>query len=273
MQVEIDADHFSLPIHISAARMSDISLIGHVVAGVGAIAAGTVNAVAGGGTLITFPLLTAVGVPAVRANATNTLALCPGYVAGTFAQRSDLVGLRRSVRDQAVAAASGGLIGSVLLVLSSEAAFRMLVPFLVLLATLLLAVQDRLRAWVSSHGAHGSHASVSMLSVFLASVYGGYFGAGLGIMLVAVLGVFSDLPFNRLNAVKQLLSFLVNLSAAMFLSFSGKAEWTLVAVMAPAAIVGGTMGGRLVRVVPPKRLRAGVVVLGFVVSALYFARL
>lgn len=253
--------------------MTDVSMVGHVLAGVGAIAAGTVNAVAGGGTLITFPLLTAVGVPAVRANATNTIALCPGYIAGTYAQRADLVGLGRSVRTQAFVAAAGGLTGSILLVLSSEAAFRTLVPFLVLLATVLLAVQDRLRAWVAARGRHGAHTSAALLSVFLASVYGGYFGAGLGIMLVAVLGVFSDLPFNRLNAVKQLLSFLVNISAAVFLSFSGKAVWTLVAVMAPAAMVGGTMGGRLARVVAPKRLRAGVIVLGFVVSAIYFARL
>ena len=124
-----------------------------------------------------------------------------------------------------------------------------------------------------SRGEHGSHATAALVSVFAASVYGGYFGAGLGIMLVAVLGVFSDLPFTRLNAVKQLLSFLVNISAAVFLSFSGKAVWSLIAVMAPAAMLGGTMGGRLARIVAPQRLRSGVIVLGFVVSAIYFARL
>ncbi|MCU1361425.1 MAG: putative rane protein [Ilumatobacteraceae bacterium] len=253
--------------------MTDISLWGHVLAGVGAVAAGTVNAVAGGGTLITFPLLTAIGVPAVRANATNTISLCPGYVAGTYAQRADLEGLRASVRTQAFTAAVGGLSGSVLLVLSSESAFKVLVPFLVLLATVLLAMQDRMRRWVAARGSHESHATVALVAIFLASVYGGYFGAGLGIMLVAVLGVFSDLPFTRLNAVKQLLSFLVNVSAAVFLSFSGKAEWSLVAVMAPAAIMGGTMGGRLARVLPAQKLRSGVIVLGLVVSVIYFLRL
>jgi uncharacterized protein len=253
--------------------VTHISVLSHVLAGGAAVAAGTVNAVAGGGTLITFPLLTAVGVPPVRANATNTIALCPGYVAGTYAQRADLAGLGHIVRRQSIAAASGGLTGSILLVLSSEAAFRSLVPFLVLLATVLLAVQDRLRAWVAARGSHQSHTIIGVGAVFLASVYGGYFGAGLGIMLVAVLGVFSDLPFNRLNAVKQSLSFLVNSSAAVFLSFSGKAEWSLIAVMAPAAMIGGTMGGRLARVVPAQRLRVAVIVLGLVVSTVYFIRL
>jgi uncharacterized membrane protein YfcA len=253
--------------------MTDISVLAHVLAGAGAVVAGTVNAVAGGGTLITFPLLTAVGVSSVRANATNTIALCPGYVAGTFAQRADLVGLWASVRVQAIVAAIGGLAGSVLLVLSSESAFRVLVPFLVLLATVLLAVQERLRAWVAGRGEHRSHAVFGLIGIFLAATYGGYFGAGLGIMLAAVIGVFSDLPFTRVNAVKQLLAFFINISAAVFLCFSGKAVWSLVAVMAPAAMVGGTMGGRLARVMPAKRLRLGVTVLGFVVSIIYFIRL
>lgn len=253
--------------------MTDVSVLGHVLAGFGALAAGTVNAVAGGGTLITFPLLTAVGVPSVRANATNTIALCPGYVAGTYAQRADLAGLGRGVRSQAVVAAMGGLTGSVLLVLSPESAFRVLVPFLVLLATVLLAMQDRLRRWVTGRSEHQAHAAIGLAGVFFAAVYGGYFGAGLGIMLVAILGIFSDLTFTRLNAVKQLLAFLINTSAAVFLSFSGKAEWTLIAVMAPAAMIGGTMGGRLARVVPPQRLRLGVIVLGLVVSVIYFIRL
>jgi uncharacterized membrane protein YfcA len=253
--------------------VNDISLLGHVLAGLGAVAAGTVNAVAGGGTLITFPLLTAVGVPSVRANATNTIALSPGYVAGTYAQRNDLTGLRTGVQAQAIVAGVGGLTGSILLVISSESAFKVLVPFLILLATLLLAAQDRLRAWVAARGSTDAHATIGLAAVFLAAIYGGYFGAGLGIMLAAVLGVFSDLPFTRVNAVKQLLAFVVNVSAAAFLCFSGKAVWSLVAVMAPAAIIGGTMGGRLARIVPPKRLRTGVIVLGLIVSVIYFIRL
>ena len=253
--------------------MTDISVLGHALAGAGAVAAGTVNAIAGGGTLITFPLLTAIGVPSVRANATNTIALCPGYVAGTYAQRADLAGLGASIRSKAVAATLGGLSGSILLVSSSESAFDVAVPFLVLLATVLLAIQDRLRAWVVGRHNQGSHATIGLIALFLTAVYGGYFGAGLGIMLVAVLGVFSDLSFTRLNAMKQALAILINISAAIFLSFSGKAEWSLIAVMAPAAMLGGAMGGRLARVLPAQRLRTGVIVLGLIVSIIYFVRL
>ena len=106
----------------------------------------------------------------------------------------------------------------------------------------------------------------------IAAVYGGYFGAGLGIVVVAVLGLFSDLPFTRLNAVKQLISFTVNIFAAGFLVFSGKVEWGFVAVMAPAALAGGNLGGRVAGVLKPILLRRFVVVLGLVVSAVYFAK-
>ena len=208
--------------------MSDISGLAHVAAGIAAVGAGVVNAVAGGGTLISFPVLTAIGVPAIRANATNTVSLCPGYIGGTLAQREDLAGLQRGLRPQLVAAVVGGLLGSVLLIVSSEAVFRNIVPFLILTACVLLALQDRLRSWLlSRRRPGGSHTTLAVALVAITSIYGGYFGVGLGIMLMAVLGLVSDLPFNRLNAVKQLLSFVVNVSAAMFLVFSGKVEWTM----------------------------------------------
>jgi uncharacterized membrane protein YfcA len=252
--------------------MTDISGLAHIVAGAAAVGAGLVNAVAGGGTLISFPVLTAIGVPSVHANATNTVSLCPGYVGGTFAQRRDLDGLARSLRPQLVAAIVGGLSGSVLLVASSEAVFRQIVPFLILAACLLLAVQDRIRSWLNSRPQGGANAMVELAAVIVASVYGGYFGAGLGIMLMAVLGLFSELPFNRLNAVKQLLSFLVNISAAGFLVFSGKVEWTLVVVMAPASLLGGHLGGKVASSLPPKKLRFAVIVFGVVVAVAYLLK-
>ncbi len=254
--------------------MTDISVLAHVAAAAAAVGAGLVNAVAGGGTLVSFPILTAIGVPAIRANATNTVALCPGYIGGTYAQRDDLAGLQRGLRPQIIAAALGGLSGSVLLILSSEAVFRFLVPFLILGACVLLAFQDRLRRWLLSRTRDGrSHAALELATVTVASVYGGYFGAGLGIMLMAVLGLFSELPFNRLNAVKQLLSFLVNMSAAVFFAFSGKVEWTLVVVMAPASLIGGHIGGRVASSLPAAKMRAGVIVFGVTVSLIYFSRL
>lgn len=254
--------------------MTDISVLAHAAAAAAAVGAGLVNAVAGGGTLVSFPILTAIGVPAIRANATNTVALCPGYIGGTYAQRADLTGLQRGLRPQLIAAALGGLTGSILLIRSSEAVFKFLVPFLILGACVLLAFQDRLRKWLLSRARDGrSHAALELVSVTVASVYGGYFGAGLGIMLMAVLGLFSELPFNRLNAVKQLLSFLVNISAALFLSFSGKVLWSLVLVMAPASLLGGHLGGRVASSLPAGKMRAGVIVFGVTVALIYLVKL
>ena len=223
--------------------------------------------------MITFPVLTAIGVPPVRANATNTVALMPGYMGGVVAQRSDLTGLGRTIRPQLAAAAIGGLAGSVLLIITSESAFRQVVPFLIISACLLMAGQDRIRSWIFAPGeTHVSHPVLQTTSVGLAGVYGGYFGAGLGIMLLAVLGLFSDLPFNRLNAIKLFLAFVANLAAAAFLSLSGKVEWTLIAVMAPAALLGGNLGGRVARVVPARAMRAFVIVFGLIVAMVYFVK-
>jgi uncharacterized membrane protein YfcA len=253
--------------------VSDISALAHVGVAGAAVAAGLVNAVAGGGTLITFPVLTALGVPSVRANATNTVSLLPGYLGGAYAQRKDLAGLAPEVRPQLVAAALGGLAGSILLIVTSESVFRQIVPFLILLACGLLAFQDRLRSWIVKEGAeHKPRIVLQVGSVGVSAVYGGYFGAGLGIMLIAVLGLFSDLPLTRLNAVKQALAFVINFAAAAFLVFSGKIEWTLVAVMAPAALLGGAIGGRVAGSLPPRRLRAFVVLFGVVVAVVYLVR-
>ena len=253
--------------------MSDISTLGHVAIGFAAAGAGLVNVIAGGGTLISFPIMTALGVPAVRANATNTVSLCPGYVGGTIAQRKDLTGMGKGLRPRLIAAAVGGFGGSILLIVTSEAVFRQIVPFLILAASLLLAVQDRIRSWLFAQpNLHKSHLTLEIIAVTIASTYGGYFGAGLGIMLMAVLGLFSELPFNQLNAVKQLLSFVVNISAAAFLVFSGKVEWTLVAVMAPASLAGGHFGGRLAGSLPPRKLRAFVITFGVLVAVVYLVK-
>lgn len=253
--------------------MTDLSVVGYAACGVAAIGAGVVNAVAGGGTLISFPVMTAVGVPAVRANATNTVSLCPGYIGGTYAQRHDLAGLGRQLRPQLVASAAGGLAGSVLLILTSESVFRQIVPFLILAAAVLLAVQGRVRTWLADRsGGHRTHRVLETGAVAAASVYGGYFGAGLGIMLMAVLGLFSDMPFNRLNAVKQILSVVVNVFAAAFLVFSGRIEWALVAVMAPCSLIGGQFGGRIAGSLPPAKMRAGVIVFAFLVAIIYLVK-
>jgi uncharacterized membrane protein YfcA len=254
----------------------DLSTTDHVLAAAAAVAAGVVNAVAGGGTLITFPALVALGVPSVRSNITNTVALCPGYFGGTLAQRADLAGQKHRLRSLAVVAAAGGLVGSILLVLSPEDLFEGIIPFLLLVACALLGFQDRIRRMLPTRpdveGVDTTPRPLLFGGVFVATVYGGYFGAGLGIMLIAVLGLFSSIPFVQLNAVKQPLAAAINLSAAAFLVFSGKVEWSLAAVMAPAALLGGALGGRLSTFLPARRFRIVVVTIGVVISIVYLVR-
>ena len=216
-----------------------------VAAGAAAAIAGGINAVAGGGTLVSFPVLIGLGVPSVHANVTNTVALSPGYFGGAYAQRASLEEQRTRVRRLLPAAGAGGLVGSVLLVVTSDAVFRDMVPVLILVACALLGFQDLIKRRVFAERASAGPDSSPMLAVavFLAAVYGGYFGAGLGIMLLAVLGLLLDDQLPKLNALKTLLSFTINIVAALFFVFSGKVEWAYAAVMAPCSLVGGHLGG------------------------------
>src|SRR5262245_6304527 len=186
--------------------MTEIEL---VAVGVVAILGGAVNALAGGGTLITFPVLTALGVPAVAANVTNTVALCPGYLGGALAQRGDLRDQRARLARLLPAALAGGLAGGLLLLGSGERAFRALVPFLILLASLLLAAQGGVRRLLvaRSGGAPVRGAERwSALAVGAAAVYGGYFGAGLSVIVLAALGLLLHESLTRLNAAKQVVA-------------------------------------------------------------------
>ena len=234
-------------------------------AGGAGLAAGLINALAGGGTLVSFPVLVALGVPAVRANVTNTVALCPGYLGGAYAQRRDLAENAQRLRSLLVVAATGGLTGSVLLVLSPERLFRNLVPYLILGACALFAAQPRLKRISRRHPDAPPNRLLLGTSVFACAVYGGYFGAGLGIMLLAVLGLALPDPLPRTNALKQALSLVINVLAAAFFVFSGKVEWQFVAVMAVGSLIGGNLGGRLVGRLKPVVLRT--VVIGFGVAA------
>lgn len=247
-----------------------------VLVGLAAVAAGMVNALAGGGTLITFPMLTAVGVPAIAANVTNTVALCPGYLGATLAQSKDLQGQRRRAWLVLPAAVIGGIIGGILLLNTGERLFRALVPFLILLASGLLAVQDPVRAWLVRRSGHSGSTMVSekwaVLPVGLAAVYGGYFGAGLSVIVLAALGLILDDSLTRLNALKQAIAFGVNIAAALFFLFSGQVVWPAVLVMAVGALLGGVLGGRLAGRIKPTHLRWIVVVIGLVVAVIYLVR-
>lgn len=232
------------------------------------------NAIAGGGTLISFPTLVAIGAPRVAANVTNTVALCPGYFGGTYAQRKDLADDPARLRRLAVAGGLGGLTGSILLLVTGEAVFKQLVPYLILLACALLGGQVWIRKVLRiGKREHGVESPVTaMIVTYAASIYGGYFGAGLGIMLLAVLGLLYSEPLPKLNALKQALSFVVNVVAALFFVFTGKVLWTLVMVMAPASLLGGSIGGRLVGKIKPVVLRSVVVAYGTVLAIWYLVR-
>ena len=242
-----------------------------VAAGGAALLAGAINSMAGGGTLISFPALVALGVPAVSANITNTVSLLPGYLAGSYAQRRDLETQLTHARMLSVVSVVGGLAGSILLVVLPGSAFRASVPYLILLACGLLAFGDRLRPSPRSmvdgrHELTAGRRALFLFTIFLGAAYGGFFGAGLGIMLLALLALFSVDSLTRLNALKQALSFVINLVAAVFFLFSGKVAWTLVPVMAVGSMVGGLIGGRLVQVIDSDRLRKLVVVAGVAVA-------
>ena len=248
-----------------------------VVIGLAAVAAGFVNALAGGGTLITFPALLAMGLPGIAANVTSTVALCPGYLGATLTQLRDLHGQSRRLWLALPAAVIGGILGALLLLHTSERAFRHVVPFLILMASGLLALQGPMRARVLRHARHtGTRAKTleywAALPLVAAAVYGGYFGAGVSVVVLAALGLLMDDTLTRLNALKQAIAFCINVAAACVFVFSGQVRWWIVVIMTAGALAGGMLGGRLAGKIPPAILRWLVVGIGLVVGCIYLAR-
>ncbi|MFN9427026.1 MAG: sulfite exporter TauE/SafE family protein [Cyanobacteriota bacterium] len=246
--------------------MSGLGLLGAALAGV---AAGMVNALAGGGTLISFPALTALGLPPLIANLTNTVALTPGYLGAAWAQRRDLSGQCGRVRWLVPAALLGGLAGGWLLLVSEERLFTALVPWLILVGSLLLALQDRLGAVVRGRSPSAGRWGLPLLAtvaVALAAVYGGYFGAGLSVILLAALALSLEDTLVRLSGLKQLLAFATNVSAAVVFMGSGRVAWDMGLALAGGAVVGGGLGGGLARRVNGEVLRWVVVGLGLAIG-------
>lgn len=245
-----------------------------VLAFIAALAAGFVNAIAGGGTLISFPVLVAIGISPVAANITNTIALCPGYFGGVMAQRRDLLPQKQRLWKMLPVGIAGGIAGGLILLNTSEKSFRMLIPFLILLSAILLAFQPLLKKMVEArlqkHMHHNTKSALVLFVIFLAAMYGGYFGAGLGVILLAMLGLLVDDSLIRLNALKQAISLSVNVSAAIYFSFSHLVNWPVVAVMIFGSIAGGSIGGRTATYIRPAILRWTVVVIGIAVAAIYF---
>jgi uncharacterized membrane protein YfcA len=219
-------------------------------------------------------VLIAVGVPPVAANVTNTIALCPGFLGGIFAQRDDLRGQGRRLRLLLPAGVIGGLVGGVILLITDEGSFRALVPYLILAASCLLALQAPVRAWLLRRTAQGHHAHTgekrAAVVVGLAAIYGGYFGAGLGVILLATVGLLLDDTLTRLNALKQSIALATNVAAAVFFLFSGQVVWPAALVMAAGALLGGAIGGRVAGRIPAAWLRRLVVAIGLVAATFYF---
>ena len=247
-----------------------------ILLGVVAVIAGMMNALAGGGTLLTFPILMAVGLPAVAANVTNTLALVPGTIGGTLAQWDEMKTQARTLLFFLPFAIAGGLIGGILLLNSGEKVFRQIVPFLILMASLALAAQERLRAFLARRSAKftGGRSLLfwSAIPVLLAAIYGGYFGAGMGVIFLSILGLALNESLTKLNALKQSMAFCVNATASAFFAFSGQVVWPVVVVMAICAMFGGWLGGKLARKVKPASFRWIVVTIGITVAVIYFIK-
>ena len=255
--------------------MHDLGTLALFFALLGGIGGGFVNSVAGGGTLVTFPVLTAIGIPSLDANVTNAVALSPGYAGGVYAQRRDFGGRRDLARALAITAILGGVTGAALLLATGEQVFRHLVPWLILFATALLAFQSPLRRLVA--GARGDHGEASLpvilLPIFAATVYGGYFGAGLGIVTIAILNLLLTDTLNRLNALKLLMSLCANGAAAIFFAFSGHVYWAAAVLIGVGAWAGGWLGGQTVQHIPERPFRWGIIALGLAMSVVFFIRI
>jgi uncharacterized membrane protein YfcA len=238
------------------------------------LVAGAINALAGGGSLITFPTLIATGMPSVDANVTNSVSVFPGYVSSVVGSRADLAGQERRLVAILPTAMVGGVAGCALLLLTPARAFEVIVPFLVLAAAATLAFQDRLRGLVGHPRALSRRRQAITLQVvaFVGAVYGGYFGAALGVMYVAALALILDETLNRINALKNVLSAVVGLVTVVVFALFAPIHWAAVAVLAPATVVGGYAGAKLARRLPSAVLRFLIVAFGTVIGLVLLYR-
>ncbi|QDL36276.1 sulfite exporter TauE/SafE family protein [Rhodoferax sediminis] len=235
---------------------------------VAAFVAGALNSVAGGGSFLTLPALVFTGVPSVVANATGTVALLPGYVAGAWGFREDTQappGL--SMRRLVVLSLLGGAAGAGLLLITPDTLFRRVVPWLLLLATALFAFGPRLRGLATGHAASPLKAAAGVLGV---AAYGGYFNGGLGILLLALFGLLGQTSLNAMNGLKNVVSALLTAIAVIIYAAGGVVQWPQALMMMVAATAGGYIGARAARRIPAPWMRAGIVATGLIMTAIFF---
>ena len=235
--------------------------------------AGAINAAAGGGSLVTFPALVAVGYPPLIANVTNNVAVSPGYVTGAWSYREELRGQRRRILPLAIVSALGSIAGVGLILVSSQRAFEGIVPFLILAACALLAAQPVIGRWVGERASAYERPGIgSLVGQTLASAYGGYFGAALGVAVLALLGIFFDDTLQRLNALKALLQLVIGATAALGFALLTPVAWGAAAIAGSASLAGGVVGARIARRVSDRVLRGGIVAYGVVAAVWLFLR-
>ncbi len=244
--------------------MTPVEIIAIVLAG---MAAGAINTIVGSGSLITFPTLLAFGYPPVVANVSNTLGLVPGSISGAIGYRRELVGQRSRVIRYGLAAGAGGLTGGVLLLVAPESAFEAIVPFLILFACLLMAVQPRLARYMARRrGAEAGHPLALTVAVFLTGIYGGYFGAAQGVILIALLAILLTDDLQRLNGLKNVLAGVVNAVAAVLFILVAPVDYQVAFLLAIGSVIGGQLGATVGRRLPAPVLRAAVVTVGTIVA-------
>jgi uncharacterized protein len=231
------------------------------------LAAGTVNVIVGSGSLITFPTLLALGYPPVLANVSNTVGLAPGNASAVVAYRRELVGQRPRLIQLGSASLVGALVGAVLLLALPHSVFKAAVPVLIALAALLMAVQPRMRAALEQRGTRAVHGGVPLIAgVFFTGIYGGYFGAAQGVLVIGLLGTFLDETMQRINGAKNVLVGTVNGSAAIVYIIFAHVNWLVVLLIAVGSTIGGLLGARIGRRLPPLALRIFIVVIGLISS-------
>jgi uncharacterized protein len=241
--------------------MSVWEIIAIAIAGVGA---GTINTVVGSGTLITFPVLLAFGYAPVTANVSNTIGLVPGSVSGSIGYRRELAGQRARVLRLGAMSVTGGVTGAVLLLVLPASAFKDVVPVFIALAVILAVLQPRLNRRLAAHvaGREGKESPLTPIAVYITGVYGGYFGAGQGILLLAIFGVLLPQSLHRSNALKNVLAGTVNGVAGIYFIFAAHVDWGPVAIIAATSVIGAQIGARYGRRLHPDALRALIVVVG-----------
>ena len=239
------------------------------------VAAGAMNAMAGGGTILTYPTLLFLGESAIVANATSTIALWPGAAASMWGYRRDVSAHREWLKTLLVPSLVGGAIGSVLLLKTPEKSFERLAPFLILFATLLFLVQGTVARSSSAHAdqprSRGRFAAALLFQLAVA-IYGGYFGAGIGILMLATLGFLGLGDIHAMNGLKNFFGMCINAVAAVYFILRGAVAWPAALVMVGGAIAGGYGGARFARRIGKEKSRAAVVVIGFGIAALLFLR-